>query len=299
MTKILRLLLISILCIPFNLSAQTPQKMSYQFVARDSNGQLIVESALGVRVSILQGSITGEAVYVETHTVETNINGAGSIGIGLGAASTGVFSGINWSQGPFFIQTEIDPEGGTDYSISGVSEMMSVPYALYARNGFFHKIGDIAEGGIIFSLWKDADGVEHGLVASLDNLSNGETWGPLYEDTQAFDAAYGAQNDGSVAAGSICESYTYTDDMGVTYDDYYLPAVWELSALARQAYIINAVLDTDSDPNTNGFPGGINSYYWSSTEVSGSFAWFVQFGSNIANSNFKDLSYKVRAVRRF
>jgi uncharacterized protein (TIGR02145 family) len=120
-------------------TAQAPQKMSYQSVIRNSSNALLVNTAVGIKISVLQGSESGTAVYVETQTATTNANGLVSIQIGTGTATTGTFAGINWSAGPYFIKTETDPAGGTNYTITGTQEMLSVPYAMYAA-----KSGDAA-----------------------------------------------------------------------------------------------------------------------------------------------------------
>ena len=113
--------------------AQAPEKMSYQAVIRDAGNALVTGQAVGMQVSILQGSVSGTAVYVETQTPLTNINGLVSIEIGSGTVVSGSFSTIDWSAGPYFIKTESDPTGGSTYSIMGTSQLMSVPYALYAK----------------------------------------------------------------------------------------------------------------------------------------------------------------------
>ncbi len=115
--------------------AQSPQRMSYQAVIRDTNNALVTNHAVGMRISILQGSASGTAVFVETHTNATNANGLVSIEIGDGTLVSGNFSTINWANGPYFIKTQTDPTGGTTYSIVGSSELLSVPYALYSANG--------------------------------------------------------------------------------------------------------------------------------------------------------------------
>lgn len=122
--------------------SQAPQKMTYQSVIRNGAGNLVASSPVGIRIQILQGSQFGAAVYVETHTASTNVNGLAAIEIGGGTPVLGTFSAINWATGPYFLKTETDPTGGTSYSIVGVNEMLSVPYALYAKNagtkiGFF------------------------------------------------------------------------------------------------------------------------------------------------------------------
>ena len=112
--------------------AQSPVKMSYQAVVRNAGGILVQSSDVGIKISIIQGSVDGTAVYSETHSKTTNANGLVTLEIGTGETSN-EFSTINWSTGPYFIKTEIDPSGGTNYTISGMSELMSVPYALVAN----------------------------------------------------------------------------------------------------------------------------------------------------------------------
>ena len=117
------------------LFGQAPQKMSYQAVLRAENNILVKNTAVGMRLSILQGTENGLVIYAETHNPLSNDNGLVTLSIGSGSVVTGDFSTINWAQGPYFIKTETDPKGGADYTIIGVSQLMSVPYALYAASG--------------------------------------------------------------------------------------------------------------------------------------------------------------------
>ena len=112
--------------------AQAPEKFTYQAVVRNATNQLVTESPVGVRVSVLQGSAYGSVVFVETHTKTTNINGLLTIEIGDGSALQGNMAAINWGDGPYFLKTEIDPAGSTNYSITSTQQLLSVPYALYA-----------------------------------------------------------------------------------------------------------------------------------------------------------------------
>jgi len=123
------------LFLPQQAIAQAPQKMSYQGVIRSSSNTLVANESVGMRIQILQGSVFGAAVYVETQTTTTNDNGLVSLEIGTGTVVTGDFAAINWANGPYFIKTETDPTGGSNYSIVGTSELMSVPYALFSVNG--------------------------------------------------------------------------------------------------------------------------------------------------------------------
>ena len=110
--------------------AQAPEKMSYQAVIRGANNALVTNQQIGMQISILQGST---AVYEETQTLTSNPNGLVSLEIGKGTIVSGIFSSIDWSADMYFIKIETDPTGGTNYTITGTSQLLSVPYALYAK----------------------------------------------------------------------------------------------------------------------------------------------------------------------
>lgn len=130
------LVYLAVISITFSAVAQSPQKMSYQCVIRNSGGTLVANQGVGIKISILQGSPTGTLIYQEIYNpnLQTNANGLITIEIGSGIPLTGTFSTINWSSGPYFLKTETDPAGGTNYNISGTSQLLSVPYALYSKN---------------------------------------------------------------------------------------------------------------------------------------------------------------------
>ena len=127
------LLLSASMILPQQANAQAPEKMSYQTIVRNASNNLVVSTAVGIQISILQTTANGAAVYVETHAPTTNANGLVSLEIGTGIPSTGTFAAINWATGPYFVKTEIDPSGGSTYTISGTSQLVSVPYALHAK----------------------------------------------------------------------------------------------------------------------------------------------------------------------
>ena len=124
--------LLSVLCYMQFANAQAPQKMSYQAVIRNASSVLVTSAPVGMRISILQGSASGSSVYTETQSVITNANGLVSLEIGTGSVVFGNFATINWGNGPYFIKTETDPTGGTTYTITGTSQLTSVPYALFS-----------------------------------------------------------------------------------------------------------------------------------------------------------------------
>ncbi len=128
--------------------AQAPQKFSYQAVVRDASNNLIANQPVGVQISILQGSAAGEAVYVETQNATTNANGLMTLEIGGGTMLSGDFATIDWGDGPYFLKTETDPNGGTNYTIEGTQQLLSVPYALYAgsaANSFSGSYNDLTD----------------------------------------------------------------------------------------------------------------------------------------------------------
>ncbi len=133
--KKLIIILFAIVVTTASVFAQAPQKMSYQSVLRNNSNALISSRAVSMRISILQGSSTGNAVYIETQMPITNANGLVSLEIGAGNIIQNTFASINWAAGPYFVKTETDPDGGTNYTIAGVSQLMSVPFALFAANG--------------------------------------------------------------------------------------------------------------------------------------------------------------------
>ena len=124
---------LAILLVTLTSFAQAPNRISYQAEVRNSGNNLIVNQLVGIRISILQGSNVGASVYTETHTPTTNANGLVSLQIGGGTIVSGTFASINWGNGPYFLKTETDPAGGTNYSITGTNQLLSVPYALFSN----------------------------------------------------------------------------------------------------------------------------------------------------------------------
>jgi hypothetical protein len=135
---------LAVLSIAWNVFAQAPQKMSYQCVVRNVSGALVVNKSVAMRISILKGSPTGTVVFQETYNPnpQTNANGLISLEIGGGTPTIGVFTSIDWASGSYFLKTETDPSGGTSYSINGVSQLLSVPYAFVAKNVENDKVDD-------------------------------------------------------------------------------------------------------------------------------------------------------------
>jgi len=121
------------LIISGSLTAQTPQSFKYQAVVRDASGNVVADQAVSMQISILQGSTSGTAVYVETFTPTTNDFGLINLNIGAGTLVSGDLTTIDWSIDTYFIKVEMDITGGTTYEEYGTSQLLSVPYALHAK----------------------------------------------------------------------------------------------------------------------------------------------------------------------
>jgi hypothetical protein len=290
------------------LHAQPPAKFSYQAIIRDDKNVLLINKPVGMRISILQSSATGNTVYVETHTISTNINGLATLEIGGGIIQSGSMAAIDWSQGPFFIKTEADPAGGTNYNITGVSQLLSVPYAMHATSAsvisgavsFKHYIGEAFGGGVIFQLWKDEKGEEHGLVVATTDLSANNTWSNMSSVAVGNNAqsvwdgltnsnAIVAQSGHLTSAAKLCIDWTAGG-----FSDWYLPSIQELTVLWNNYNVVARAL--------NGISGAkpmLSGYYWSSSEVESNIAWGYYFSAGGAGTQLKPDKHAVRAIRAF
>ena len=186
--------------------AQVPDKMSYQAVIRDTEGNLVTEQEIGMKISILQGTADGTEVYTETQTPVTNKNGLVSIEIG-GMAG---FADIDWSDGPYFLKTETDPEGGTDYTISGTSQLLTVPYALHAKTA--ETISEpIVESDPVFEA-SPAAGIE---TADIINWDEAHSWGDhadagyLAEESDPLFTAWDRSTGIEITESQITDLQTY------------------------------------------------------------------------------------------
>ena len=290
--------------------AQSPEKMSYQAVIRSSD-QLVTDTQIGMQISILQGSTIGTAVYVETQMPTTNANGLVSIELGGGTVVSGNFSTINWANGPFFLKTETDPDGATggiSYTIIGTSQLLSVPYALYAANAgtaagggnLTHFIGEEYGGGVIFHLWKDNAGVEHGLIVALTDQSTSQTWSNVTKieiGASAQSSWDGLSNSNAIVgqAGHTSSAAKMCIDLvSGGQSDWYLPSVQELNMLWNNYYTVASALSQIS-----GATQLTNTYYWSSSEYANHHAWSFYFSDGSPNYLSKGYSSYVRAVRAF
>ncbi|MGC6431123.1 MAG: hypothetical protein ACON5F_08790 [Jejuia sp.] len=130
--KQLTALTLLLLC-SLSLFSQTPDKMSYQAIIRNSDNTLAINTDVSLEVIIRQDSPTGAIVFEENHSASTNANGLVSLEIGTGNGVLGNFSNIPWHENTYFVETLVDVNGGTNFSLIGISQLLSVPYALHAK----------------------------------------------------------------------------------------------------------------------------------------------------------------------
>ncbi|SHH12392.1 hypothetical protein SAMN05444372_11624 [Flavobacterium micromati] len=127
------IILFLLLAVSIKLSAQSPEKVSYQAIIRAQDNSLLLNSNVSLKIIIHQGAANGTAIYQESHSVTSNNNGLVSLEIGTGKNVTGNFSTIPWQNGSYFIETQVDIAGGTNYNIIGITQLLSVPYALHSK----------------------------------------------------------------------------------------------------------------------------------------------------------------------
>jgi hypothetical protein len=131
--------------------AQAPQGIPYQAAARNSSGAILASTNISVRFTIRDSIATGAIKYRETHSVTTTAQGMFSLNVGQGTVVSGTFASINWATNAKFMQMEMDPAGGSSYIDMGTSQMMSVPYALYAANSGGSSAGWADSAGSIYN----------------------------------------------------------------------------------------------------------------------------------------------------
>ncbi len=303
-------LLLIIITISSNLSfAQSPQAIPYQAIIRGVNGVPIVSSPVNIRFTIHDSIASGTVIYQELHLIKGNL-------------ISGTFSLIDWSKNEKYIQVEVDATQSGNFIDLGTTQFLSVPYALYAeisgnQNGFKHYIGEQFGGGVIFHLYKDVTGTEHGLIVSIADLGNA-VWGTEGADIPGtLNYTDGKVNTLSIVqneviintAARLCFNYR-----GGGFDDWYLPSIEELLLIYKNRFDIN-----NSLKNINNYslifsmeaqlnsPNQTINNYWSSTQVpfNASLAHNLAFGFTFNNIPYscdfgpKSTVLQVRAIRKF
>ena len=303
------------LLLTLGVNAQTPPNaFNYSAVARNAAGQPIATTTIGIQITILKTSPTGASQYSENHFVNTDAFGLFNLVIGAGAVQSGSMATIDWSNDNYYLKVGMDAAGGTNFLIMGTTQLLSVPYAMYAKSagsvsgggtgggGFTHYIGEEFGGGVIFHLWKDASGVEHGLIVDKTDLSAAQVWSNVDQiliGTSAQSTWDGLSNSNAIvsqaghtnSAASLCLNSTNGGQ-----SDWYLPSIYELNLLWNNYYTVTLSLSQSSGA-TQLQPA----VYWSSTEFNTNDAGriYFYFGDAYNYTNAKVATRYVRAVRAF
>jgi hypothetical protein len=295
---------ILLLALSIMLCAQAPALIPYQAIARDASGQPLANTNVNARFTIHDGSAAGVGVWQELQTVSTSELGLFTVQLG----SSMPLSGVNWADGSKFMQVEIDL--GSGFVDFGTQQMLSVPYALFAgtaasvnsnSGNFTHYIGEEFGGGVVFYLWRDAQGQEHGFILDKVDLSSTQEWcnvhiveiGPSAQsswDGLSNSNAIVSQLGHISSAAALCLNST---NGGQT--DWYLPSIQELQMLWNNYFSVARTLSQIPAAQLQSTP------YWSSTESDNNSAIFFDFGFGGIYDRSKSttaLGY-VRAIRAF
>jgi len=288
-----------------------PQAFNYSGVARDASGNPLSNRALSVEIGILKASTTGPLQYSETHNVNTDQFGLFNLIIGAGSVQSGSMAAINWGNDNYFLRVAFDMNGGNNFTLLGTTQMLSVPYALHAGtaaslggNGG-HYIGEKFGGGVIFHLYRDSTGTEHGLIVAPNDISISTAWdftasclaGTCVNVRYAESTFDGSANTAAIlndvnspnTAAALCAAFNSGG-----YSDWYMPSLQELNMLWNNLFDVNRSMESMAGAQTMRF-----AVYWASTEIDAIGAWNFSFMTGQASYWDKDETYHLRAIRKF
>ena len=293
--------------------AQAPEKMSYQVVIRDANNALVTSQQIGMQITILQ---VNTAVYEETHTPTSNTNGLVSLEIGTGTVISGSFTAIDWSVDTYFIKTETDPIGGTNYTITGTSQLLSVPYALYAETSndtpavalntakvSYTEAAVSANIAVSANTAKTVISSEQSDAILANTAKVGYTQptylvNNFYEELGGYIIEVSTSGKHGIVAARLDQGtsnwyntinlYSNPDNhdaAGAEFKDWRMPTYRELNIIYENKFEVGRLTEA---------------YYWSSAEYDVNGAWLQDFSNgNQYNASKSGISSNVRAVRTF
>ena len=226
----------AILCLAIasltQLQAQAPQGFNYQATVRNSAGNLIVNTNVYFKINVIQGSLTAVPVFTETHYVPTDDLGQVNLVIGQGTANTGTFSELDWSLGSYYLGIELDTDTGNGYVAMGTTQLLSVPYAMYAESsGSSTGFPSGGTEGQVLSIvngvptWTDVSGSNNPsdgpLVLSIVSTNSGDS-NYVSTDTYTYDENKLESLTQSNNQSSTINThyYVYTNDKVARIDSY-------------------------------------------------------------------------------
>lgn len=294
------------------IKAQSRNAFPYQAVLRDSLSRIISNQAVSIRFSILDSGSTSTIVYQEIQSTTTNVLGLINLNIGQGSVTAGSFNSINWASGSKYLKLELDVNGGSNYTLFGNTQLLSVPYALHANSSTTtnggHYIGEQYGGGIVFYVY---DNGQHGLIAATSDLRG--IVGGLYDSLLYWSYTGPTPTPGGILGGykntiamyphsgnnsdPVRECFRYINPTGIMFGDWYLPSIDELRLLYSQRAVVGG-FHYDPIPG-NGYYG----YYSSTYSGNGEGPYEIRFTTGeegTAATVFGATPYgRARPIRKF
>lgn len=236
------ILLLSIASFSGLLFAQSaPQGIKFQGMARDASKNAVSNKSVALRISIIKDQPSGTVVYSESFNTNTNDIGLFGLTIGKGSVIQGVFKSISWGAASLFLKTEIDLNNGTNYTFLSTTELLSVPYALYAQSSGIdpsqHYVGELWGGGIVVSTY---DNGKKGLIMSLNDNASGRLRGITNATKSCTDLT-----DGS-------------------FKDWIVPSLGDWKSINANYSALDLILTNDNTSSTYAPYGNWGSIYWTS-----------------------------------
>ena len=258
-------------------NAQINESLTYQVVVRNESNLLVTNQTIGMRISVLSGSSTGTPVFVETQTALTNINGLATIQIGEGTVVSGDFTSINWASAMYFIKTETDLSGGTNYTLETVEEIGSVPYALYSNVAQLAETADyLSLSNLPITITQDQS-AKLGLLSvstpiNLDQLSSDVATNTAKTDFPGFGTVPGTvlEGDNFIWTKSNNDAFYTTGNVGI--------GVPTNSVFGGAKLLVGGGIKYSGIPAALTEPGML---YYDSTDGDGKFHFINNLGNNV------------------
>jgi len=337
MKKLLIILFCLFLFLPLAFS-QAPEGFSYQAVVRNDKGEPLTGRSVAFRFRIVQGTPAGQVVYSERHDANTDDYGFVALSIGEGEVISGNFGSVDWGAGIFFLNVALDTLGGSSFSDMGTTRFLSVPYALYANNGFSGDYNDLTNKPLVDgsetridagdNITLSGSGTEEDpyvVAASVHHI--GESYGGgivfyVYDNGRHGLIAAPHDTDHSIEWYNGVRRYTNTTGDGVGSGEMNTTLIIALQtndnpmsdfaakACADYSVVFDGVMYGDWYLpskyelgllffNKDIIGNFSEGYYWSSTEFSSLTAWGQNFSDGVQYNLNKNLPYAIRAIRAF
>jgi len=243
--------------------SQADNSMSYQAIVRGANGNLLVNSPVSFRFSVIESETDDTPIYQETQIVTTNENGLATLRIGNGTATIGSTTNLivyhDWSYSSYWLKTEIDPTGGTNYTLSDTKKFSGVPYAFGAHKSRLSQsvtnlsvdTNQFSGNGYTTPLTLGSQGATTGQVLKF----NGTSWAPANDISDQIWTSYSSNAFWNT-------NNTYRIGFGTGFSSALLPSGFHfrnpMAYMTLEGYDGNSILTIKSKEDYQ----SMISYYW-------------------------------------